>query len=189
MTNKTPPKNRSSIRLKNYDYSKNGLYFITICTQNRINLFGKITNDVMQLNNAGENANKCWKNIPKHYPSVKLHEFVTMPNHIHGILEITVGAEYFPPNKEHFPSKKERLPPTSLGNIIKGYKIGVTKWFQKNKNQKIGQSIWQRNYWEHIVRDEKDYNNISEYIINNPLSWNLDRLNQNNCVDIPTSNS
>jgi REP element-mobilizing transposase RayT len=180
--NKKSPKSRNSIRLKNHDYSQNGLYFITICTQNRINLFGEIINDVMQLNDAGKNAHTCWKNIPKHYPDVKLHEFIIMPNHIHGIIEITIGAEYFPP-------KKERLLPTSLGNIIKGYKIGVTKWFQKNKNQKRGQTIWQRNYWEHIVRDEKDYNNISEYIINNPLSWNLDSLNQNNCTDIPTSNS
>jgi REP element-mobilizing transposase RayT len=94
-----------------------------------------------------------------------------MPNHVHGIIEIVgadVRAENFPP-----------LPPpqSPLGNIIRGFKIGVTKWFQTNKNFVKGKSIWQRNYWEHIIRNENEYHCIAQYILDNPQKWELDKLN------------
>jgi len=155
---------RRSIRLKHYDYRQAGLYFITLCTQNRQCLFGHITHQKMILNTAGNSAQQCWQNIPLHYPQVRLHEYIIMPNHIHGIIETTVGAENFPPL------------PRPLGQIIRGYKIGVTKWFQKNKNHPIGQSIWQRNYWEHIIRDAGEQKHITDYIINNPTKWEQDKL-------------
>ena len=89
-------KHRHSIRLKNYDYSQAGLYFVTVCTEYRLHLFGKIIDFEMKLNDAGKIAKKCWLEIPGHYPNVILHEYVIMPNHIHGIIEITksvVGAK------------------------------------------------------------------------------------------------
>ena len=155
---------RRSIRLKGYDYSQAGLYFITICCQNRICLFGKTNDGEMILNDAGYAAKKYWYEIPMHYPHIRLHEFVIMPNHVHGI----VGAENIPPLRENIPP---------LGNIVRGYKIGVTKWFQKNKNYQIGTKIWQRNYWEHIIRNENEYRRITQYIINNPKKWEQDKLN------------
>ncbi len=154
---------RKSIRLQGYDYSQAGLYFVTICTQNRLHLFGEITDGAMVLNDAGYAAKKYWNAIPAHYPHIRLHEFTIMPNHVHGI----VGAENFPPLQNSVP----------LGNIVRGYKIGVTKWFQQNKQHPVGTSVWQRNYWEHIIRDENEYNRIAQYILNNPEKWTMDKLN------------
>jgi len=120
----------------------------------------------------------CWYDIPAHYPDIRLHEFIVMPNHIHGIIEIVggVGAEYFPPLQNIPPAQNIPSPP--LGNIVRGFKIGVTKWFQKNHLHPIGKSVWQRNYWEHIVRDASEYQRIATYIRNNPLKWDMDQLNQ-----------
>jgi len=137
---------RKSIRLKGYDYSQAGLYFITICVHDRKCLFGKIENDEMVLNDFGRIADECWLGIPKHFPNAVLHEHIVMPNHIHGIVELTqndvsnVGAENFlplqPPNE--FPANEwsrnrfQKMIPRSIGSIVKGFKIGVTKWSRTN---------------------------------------------------------
>src|SRR5574344_842084 len=91
---------RRSIRLRGYDYSQSGLYFITICTNNRECLFGHIASGEMHLNDAGKIANECWSNIPNHFPNARLHQYIIMPNHIHGIIELvetTVGANNYSP--------------------------------------------------------------------------------------------
>ena len=165
---------RKSTRVKEYDYSQTGLYFITICTQNHHYLFGEIKNDQMLLNNAGVHANQCWADIPQHFPNVKLHEQVVMPNHVHGILEI-VGANNYSPS-----IPQRRSPSRTIGSIIRGYKIGVTKWFRTNFKNKfpVGKNVWQRNHWDHIIRNDNDYLEISQYIQNNPLTWNNDKLNR-----------
>ena len=184
---------RKSIRLKGYDYSQAGLYFITICVQDRKCLFGKIENDEMILNDAGKIADECWLEIPNHFPNAVLHEYIVMPNHVHGIVELTqnnvanVGAENFlplqPPNKlqpnEPQQNAFQKMIPRSIGSIVKGFKIGVTKWFRNNsvgveKFQPF--KLWQRNYHEHISRDEQSYQRISEYIINNPKNWKEDKF-------------
>jgi REP element-mobilizing transposase RayT len=204
---------RKSIRLQGYDYSQAGLYFITICAQDRKCLFGKIENDEMILNDAGLIANECWLEIPKHFPNAVLHEHIIMPNHVHGIVELiqndvaNVGAENT--RAENFlPLQNEfrKMIPRSIGSIVKGFKIGVTKWFRNSNNadmanakagnvntENIGAEnflplqqpqqnetvkIWQRNYYEHIIRDEKSYQHISEYIINNPKNWKEDKFYQ-----------
>lgn len=184
---------RRSIRLKGYDYSQAGLYFITICTKNRACLFGQIENGAMILNDAGQSAQKCWTEIPHHFLNTQLHEHIIMPNHIHGIIEIVdmdivradtvdtdiVRANDYSPRRISPQSSPRRISPSrTIGSIIRGYKIGVTKWFRKNHINKfpVGKSVWQRNYWEHIIRDEKAYLNISNYIINNPSSWYKDKL-------------
>lgn len=167
---------RRSIRLKGYDYSKAGIYFITICVKDRNCILGKIVNEEMILSDAGKIANEYWLDIPKHFPNAKLHEHIIMPNHIHGIVELTntgvqngVGIEDFQPLQNQF----QKIIPHSIGSIVRGYKIGVTKWFRNNG---IIHGRWQRNFHEHIIRNEQSYHTIANYIINNPKKWNEDKF-------------
>ncbi len=170
---------RRSIRLKGYVYSQAGTYFVTICTQGRRCLFGDIINGETALNDAGKIAQQCWLEIPNHFPNTELDEFVIMPNHIHGIIFINdiVGAKNFSPlrneSKPHSPSK-------TIGSNVRGFKIGVTKWLRQNTDI---YNVWQRNYYEHIIRDERDLNQIRDYIINNPIKWALDEYNPENVND------
>jgi putative transposase len=181
---------RKTIRLRNYDYSQKGIYFVTICCRNKESLFGKIINELMIFNDMGKIADQYWQEIPQHYPNVYLDEYIIMPNHIHGILIIeqqAVGANDHSPY-DHFPKKlslsqhcwANNYPPLrygtskTIGAIIRGYKIGVTKWFRKNTNNYL---VWQRNYYEHIIRNEKSLEQIRRYIINNPFNWQYDELN------------
>jgi len=159
---------RRSIRLQGFDYSQPGAYFVTVCTRERACLFGDVVDGEMRLNEAGRIVEQCWSAISIHFPNVVLDAFVVMPNHVHGIVLIageTVGAKNVSP-----------LPGTSktIGSIVRGFKIGVTKWFRDNCG--IGE-VWQRNYYEHIIRDDGSLNRIREYIRNNPMRWAFDREN------------
>ncbi len=127
-------------------------------------------------------ADTCWKEIPRHYPQVVLHRHIIMPNHIHGIIELTdisVKAEDIPPvriSDFDINNRAENIPPQPIiGSIIKGFKIGVTKWFRDNTNI---QSVWQRSYHDHIIRSEHAYWRISEYIENNPIQWKKDTFHK-----------
>ncbi|WP_198513488.1 transposase [Confluentibacter lentus] len=241
---------RRSIRLKGYDYSQAGLYFITICCQDRACLFGEIvvgTNGIrpeMKLNKYGEIAHNEWMKTPEIRNNVQLGEFVIMPNHIHGIIRLLGRGELHSPhnennNKLHSPENAMdhssandnelhspanaikhssandnklhsstnamdhspenamgimgentmgefdsqqimgefdsplRGPSHNIGAIVRGYKSSVTK--QLNLLN-IGCTVWQRNYHEHIIRNEQSYQRISEYIINNPAKWNDDKF-------------
>ncbi|MBN1930270.1 MAG: hypothetical protein JW786_01500 [Desulfobacterales bacterium] len=161
---------RRSIRLKGYDYSRAGFYFITICTQNRLCLFGKIDNGGMNLNDAGRIVEKCLSAIPDHYPHAKLRECIIMPNHVHFIVEITVGANNYSPL--HSSSIPIHGTSKTIGSIVRGFKIGVTKWFREKTDI---YTVWQRNYYEHIIRGEQSYLKLSKYIINNPKLWQNDQ--------------
>lgn len=172
---------RRSIRLKGYDYSQAGAYFVTICTKNRQCLFGNVVNGEMIFNDAGQIARKCWLEIPDHYPNAILDEFVIMPNHIHGIIIINVGANNNSPLQNHsaVQSSPFQSPSKTIGSIIRGFKIGVTKWFRQNTDV---YDVWQRNYYEHIIRNDDELNTIRQYIIDNPLKWQEDEnyiLNDN----------
>lgn len=156
---------RGSIRSKGYDYSKEGLYFITICTEDKRCLFGSVVNGKMQLNRYGKIVDDEWLNtINIRKGDVVLHEYVVMPNHVHAIVEITRrGVSHTPTSStlaSHTPMKS---PSKTLGAIVRGFKGSVSK--------RIGKSIWQRNYYETIIRDDKAYANISNYIRNNPMKW------------------
>lgn len=177
---------RISIRLQGYDYTRAGLYFITLCCYDRAHLFGEVSNSKMNLTDAGRIAEVCWKAIPNHFPEVVIHEYVIMPNHIHGIIEISggmenepsVGAENIPPganidSPQRIPFKS---PSKTIGSIVRGFKIGVTKWVRENSEV---QKVWQRDYYEHIIRNEKSYQIISAYILNNPENWVEDKFNKN----------
>jgi len=171
---------RKSIRLPEYDYSQVGMYFVTICCQDMVCRFGSVVDGKMVLNECGEIAKECWEEIPSHFPEVRLHTFVIMPNHIHGIIEITenVGAKQFSPNKQTDGAKivSPLLSPSkTIGSIARGYKIGVTKWVRQNTNI---YKLWQRNFYEHVIRNENSYNKITEYILTNPLKWEFDRFYQ-----------
>jgi putative transposase len=169
---------RRSIRMKGYDYSWPGAYFITICTHDRECLFGDVKEGKMCLNEAGDMVERCWLEIPIHFPHVELDTFQVMPNHIHGIIAIarSVGAKNFSPLPILKDSKDTpfQSPSRTIGSIVRGFKIGVTGWFRKNSDIFV---IWQRNYHEHIIRNEKSLEHIREYIINNSMHWECDREN------------
>lgn len=166
--------NRKSIRLKNYDYRSAGYYFITIRTDKKRPFFGKITDNEIKLNVAGKIAQKFWMEIPEHYQFAKLDQFIIMPNHIHGILiiernDLNPRAQNIAPLQDQTPESMSG----SVGAIVRGYKIGASKWFRQNLGIK---NVWQRNYYEHIIRKEESLLKIQEYIANNPISWEKDEL-------------
>ena len=181
---------RKSIRLKGYDYSKTGLYFITICCQNRVHLFGNVINKQMILNDAGKMIEKWFNELQNKFPDVKCHEMVVMPNHIHFIIENigSVGADLrVCPNDSNI-SKTEKRVSEILGEHAGSPLHRVLQWFKtmstneyirgvKNNNWiPFDGKLWQRNYWEHIIRNDQSYQKISDYIINNPSKWNDDTL-------------
>ncbi|MFZ0131979.1 MAG: transposase [Desulfobacterales bacterium] len=169
---------RRSIRLQGYDYSRAGAYFVTICTKHRKCLYGNIVEGRMRMNEAGLMVQACWDAIPDHFPQVELDAFVLMPNHVHGILSmvgsITVGAKNFSPLTPFTPLTHPHGTSKTIGSVVRGFKIGVTKWMRHNTAVR---DIWQRNYWERIIRDEVELNRIREYIQNNPVQWETDPLN------------
>jgi len=167
---------RRSIRLKNYDYSQPGYYFITICCQHRLPLFGKIHNARMQLNHAGEMINAIWHKIPEIYANIKIDAFVIMPDHIHGIIQIVVvGADSIsaPTTRAEIdsaPTAEINSAPT-LSTIVQMFKRYTTIEYIKMVKQNIvppfNKRLWQRNYWEHIIRNETALNRIRNYIYQN----------------------
>ena len=215
-------RNRQTIRLRGYNYSLPGIYFVTICTHNREHLFGEITDGEMMINQYGQIINDCWFDLPNHYTHIELDCFVIMPNHIHGILIIPtpniihiVGAGFKPalnavesalnamesalnvaesahdvklkPMRAGLkPIRAGLKPAPTTGNTIN---VGGTnhalpeiiralKTFSSRRINKIrkipGVGVWQRNYYEHIIRNENELNNIRHYIKNNPIKWQDD---------------
>jgi len=165
---------RRSIRLKGYNYSQAGAYFITICTTNRACLFGHIFNGKMILNDAGKIAFDAWMQTPNIRSNIELDAFVVMPNHIHGIVIIHGGELHSPGYEKGECNSPLRSPSNNIGAIVRGYKSSVTRQIRL-LNHSID-VVWQRNYYGHIIRDEMSYERIAEYINNNPLKWNEDRF-------------
>ncbi len=184
--------NRKTIRLKEYDYSQNGAYYVTMCTQNERCMFGTIKNGKIVLNDAGRAVENNWQELPQRFLNIKLDEFIVMPNHLHGIIHIVggnvihgVGAGFPRPDigilsrnaPENNPAliidegRGNRAP--TLGQILAYYKYGTAKQINAIRNT-AGARFWQRNYYEHIIRDEKDLDRIREYITNNPAQWEED---------------
>jgi len=173
---------RRSIRLKDYDYSQPGSYFVTLCTHGHECLFGDITDGEMVLNNVGEIVEKCLIEIPGYYQNVELDKWTIMPNHVHAIIVIypdnnIVGARHASPLRI-YKSKIHGPKSNSIGSIVSSLKSAVTKRINESQNTP-SRSIWQRNYYEHIIRDEHELNKIRRYIINNPPHWEYDRENRN----------
>ena len=167
---------RHSIRLRDYDYSQAGAYFLTICTKDRECLFGEILDGGMRLDEYGSIVQECWDAVPKHFNDVQLDEYVVMPNHFHGIVIIAgdVGARHAVPLRmvEQF----GKPVPNSLPTVIRSFKSAVTK--KTNVIRGIhGIPLWQRNYYEHVMRNEEELNGFREYIHNNPMQWEMDEEN------------
>jgi putative transposase len=226
---------RRSILLKGYDYSAEGIYFITICIYQRECLFGEIVDGALCLNRFGKIINTHWANLTKHHPHVQLDEFVVMPNHIHGIIVLnpTVGAGFDdppllptdslstkpalpPPSRSHISSPmhdgdhgdgvdlhfgrgragfgdhldkcgqlSSKPAPTDIpvrqgiSEIVRGFKTFSARQINKIRHTQ-GTPVWQRNYYEHIIRDETALQNIRRYVRNNPKSWQIDQLHPDN---------
>lgn len=170
-----PSNHRKSIRLDGYDYSQPGGYFITINTYQHIELFGEITEQGMRLNNFGHIVQEEWLQTEIIRPAIILDEFVIMPDHMHAILFITendnasvVGAHSCAPLPEY--NQILIRPPRSLGSIISGYKSKVTSRINALRGTP-GEPVSQRNYYEHIIRSEKELDDIRIYIQGNPDAW------------------
>ncbi|HPG39225.1 MAG TPA: transposase [bacterium] len=193
---------RHSIRLQGYDYTQPGGYFITLVTQNRECLFGDIDDGKMVLNGFGKIIDSHWQKIPSHFKYVELDVFQIMPNHIHGIIIITEnegGAKHSDTQIANICIKPalnassiqsisvtntssiqyqqpHGAQPGSLAAIIQNFTSVTSRKINHIRNTP-GRKLWQRNYWEHIIRDDNDLNHIREYIVNNPLGWGTDEEN------------
>ena len=171
---------RRSIRLAGYDYSHPGAYFVTLVTHQRQCLFGEITDGEMHLSAMGQIADEHWRAIPEHFPQVELGNYIIMPNHIHGIIIIhlspAVGASHWDAPTNNAPDAPTPNGPQrgSLGAILGAYKMSVTRRIDREWHSNL---IWQRNYYEHILRSEEELQHIIPYIQNNPSSWQSDREN------------
>lgn len=217
-------RNRKSIRLEGYDYSQTGLYFITICCQNHLRLFGKIENGVMLLNDAGKMIEQWYNELENKYPDKKCREMVIMPNHFHCILENIPNKNDGDKRDTHDILNANDKLNAHVGTFLRGRpydetnldektcsgndahqennNYGITNqkynasigdavgWFKtmttnryicgvKKQNWKrFDKRLWQRNYYEHIIRNEQAYHRIAKYIMDNPKNWKEDKFNK-----------
>jgi REP element-mobilizing transposase RayT len=176
---------RRSIRLQGYDYSRPGAYFVTICTQNRECLFGQVVDGTMRLNGTGWMIQTVWDELPQFYPGVDIDAFVVMPNHIHGIIVLIVGAGPCAcPDKKRQGQPQGVAPTMSLPDVVHRFKSLTTTRYRQGVTghgwRPFPGKLWQRNYHEHIIRNEDDLNRIRQYIINNPARWAEDENNSDN---------
>lgn len=176
---------RRSIRLQDYDYSQAGAYFVTACAWKRECLFGDIMEGKVQLNGYGETVKRYWNAIPQHFQNTEIYEFVIMPNHVHGIVVIRTGTDV--DVVAHSVGAIHELPLQNRANrrrmtipkIIGRFKMNTAKQINQIRNTP-GMPVWQRNYYEHIIRDEDDLSRIRQYIAENPFKWDEDENNPAN---------
>jgi putative transposase len=174
---KTAMKNRRSIRLTDYDYTWPGYYFVTISTRNKSPIFGALEGEKVRLNENGRIDYRCWQSLPEHFEHLELDAFIVMPNHVHGIIVIQETFAGDSPNHGRHESRlvgaqhaapvrlKAAVAPNSLGAIIRSFKSAVTKDINRLGDSQI--KIWLRNYYEHIIRDDQDLENIRRYVLYN----------------------
>jgi putative transposase len=163
---------RRSIRLPDYDYSQPGAYFVTIVAWQRECLFGEIADGEMRLNQFGKIVERAWFDLPKHYPHVELGTFYIMPNHVHAVIVITVGAGLRPAPTEPAPTMARH----PLSEIVRAFKsFSARRINELRKTQGI--PVWQRNYYERIIRDDEEHNRIHLYIEANIDNWAMDDEN------------
>ncbi len=183
---------RRSTRLPTYDYSWPGGYFMTVCAHSRKSIFGKVVDGNMRPNWLGQIVSDCWSDIPLHFPDVELDAFVVMPNHLHGI--VLVGLNRPPGRREPGAATDGRgaacCAPTgtttswpfagpcagALGAIVRSFKSAVTRRVNAVRRSP-GRAVWQRNYYEHVIRNPDDLAEIRQYIADNPLKWESDKEN------------
>ena len=182
ISNSPAGRHRRSIRRPDFDYRQAGAYFVTICTHNRAPLFGEIQGDEMELNEAGRVVQAAWDDLPEHYRHVELDAWVVMPNHVHGIITLVdpanVGAGLRPAPTPH---GAKRHPPSE---IVRAFKSFSARRINEHRNSP-GSPVWQRNYYEHVIRNEKSLHDIRQYIVHNPAKWADDPDNPRNASHRP----
>lgn len=174
-------KQRKSIRLKGWDYSSPGGYFVTICTHNQEHLFGEIREGKMPVNEYVNILRQCWGDLPLHYSNVQLDEFIVMPNHVHGVIimkdidNMLVGDGFKPsrhPNRTGYkpvPTRQHH----GLTEIIRAFKTFSARRINISQDTQ-GRPVWQRSFHDHIIRNDREFDRIRQYIINNPIGWDTD---------------
>ena len=194
MTN-TKRKRRNSLRLSGYDYSQPGAYFVTMVTHQRENLFGDVADGEMQLNEYGKIVQTVWNNLPNHYPHIELGAFILMPNHAHGIIIINESVEIGHAKIGHVRVGHVRVghvgvglrptptPPRSkqhgLSEIMRAFKSFSSRHIHET-DESSPEKIWQRGFYDHIIRNKDEWSRIHLYIENNPSNWQEDRENPSN---------
>ena len=155
---------RQPLRLRDYDYTRPGAYFITVCTDRRRCLFGPVADGAMHPNAFGSIVSSCWRALPRHYPHVELDSFVVMPNHVHGILFLVDAGVV---DRRH-----------GLSEVVRAFKSFSARRINELRDAE-GSRLWQRGFYEHVIRRGHALNGILGYIETNPLRWHLDRENPN----------
>ena len=170
---------RKQIRLRYFDYRQTGLYFVTICTHDRRSTLGMIRGGAVKLSPLGRLTITCWESIPEHSHGVELGLSVVMPNHLHGLIAVDSQSD---------PSEARRKPgelrSRSLGAIVGQFKAAVTR-IGRAEGFVGSDTVWQRGFWEHIVRGQRAYERIQRYIVENPARWRYDRENRRRTADDP----
>ena len=151
------PSQRKHLRLPDYDYATPGIYFVTVSTHRRACLFGSVVHGGVLLNDAGHTVESCWLEIPRHFDGIDLDKYVVMPNHVHGLLVLRHGGVNF-------------------GAVVAGFKSAATRRIREAIDMS-GPPVWQRGYHEHVVRSQKALARIRQYVVNNPIKWDLDDEN------------
>ncbi|MFH1665222.1 MAG: transposase [Candidatus Omnitrophota bacterium] len=178
---RTMPGNRGTIRLKNYDYTKQGAYYVTVCVTRRKCIFGDVRDGEMVLKDAGRMAGEWWQKLPLHFPNIEMDEYIIMPNHLHGIIIVgapLVGALNDDGTGVKNDNRAGTRPAPTLGRIIGALKSITTNEYIRNVKTRnwppFEKRLWQRGYYEHVIRNEHDLVYIREYITTNPAKWEED---------------
>ena len=173
-------------RLRGWDYSRDGYYFVTVCIKNRENLLGGIFGDTMKLNEYGVIVNDCWIDLPNHYSNIKLDAFCIMPNHIHGIIVIDNGKMVKNAGivDSGFKPESTILPLSMVSPIIRRHGlfefVRALKTFSARRinelRKSVGKNVWQSRFYDHIIRNDESLQRIRNYIVNNTKSWHDDTM-------------
>ena len=158
--------NRQSIRLREFDYSQNGAYFVTLCVTQRLCILGNVEDGEIHLSPVGQVARTRWKDLPEHTPGLTLDVWVVMPNHLHGIIVLPGSTLTGVPGNNQSRGPK----PGSLGSVIGGFKSAVSRDVAA-KHLSLVRPLWQRNYYERVIRNDRELDAIRRYIAENPLHW------------------
>jgi putative transposase len=160
---------RRSIRLRDFDYTENRAYFVTICAIQKLCLFGDVEEEVVKLSDVGQVVDSAWRDLPNHTPGLTLDCSVVMPNHLHGII-ILPGPEKIQSRANVMPRRDQS---GSLGTVIGGFKSAVSREVNV-RDLTLVRPIWQRNYYERIIRNDGELDATRRYIVDNPIRWNDD---------------
>ena len=165
---------RKSPRLPGYDYRQEGAYFVTICTHQRLQIFGSVVNEAIQLSDIGKIAYDLWTTIPEHHTNIILDAYVVMPNHMHGIVFITdqptIDMTHTSFAAHETRTQHNGMRSRTLGAVIGSYKSAVSRKINQVTGL-VAPIVWQSSFHDHIIRNDESLNRIREYVYTNPMRW------------------